>query len=119
MPSGESGPQSPGKQPHSRTEWQQILEIVRQKVNLQSYRTWLRPTSQAGSLNGNRQLVVAVPNDEFAQWIKEHFHDLILSAAEQLGFGQLTIEYRAPERPPVVPKDLPRSRNRAQIDPSF
>ena len=69
--------------------WQEILNYLKKKVNAQSYQTWLRPTRFSHA--DGETLVVRVPNQEFQEWIQEHFAGLVTEALEQLhlGFGQI------------------------------
>src|SRR5271156_1425590 len=62
--------------------WQEILGILKVKVNTQSYQTWLRPT-RFSHVN-QEALVVRVPNREFLDWIQEHYGSLINEALSQL-----------------------------------
>ncbi len=73
--------------------WQEILNHLKTKVNMQSYQTWLRPTSYE-SLVGD-VLTVRVPNREFQDWIQEHYNGHIKDAMvkQQAGFHEVRYVY--------------------------
>jgi chromosomal replication initiator protein len=71
--------------------WQEILNYLKKKVNAQSYQTWLRPTRFSHA--DGEILVVRVPNQEFQEWIQEHFAGLVTEALEQLHLGFRQIRY--------------------------
>jgi chromosomal replication initiator protein len=70
--------------------WQQVLNIVGQKVNQQSYNTWFKPT-QLIKHDGSA-LYVRVPNSFFQDWLNEHI-DVVLDAARQAGIGDISVVY--------------------------
>jgi chromosomal replication initiator protein len=71
--------------------WQEILGYLKDKVNTQSYQTWLRPTRL--SYTTNETVVVLVPNREFEDWIQEHYGSLIKSALADLNLGYRQVSY--------------------------
>jgi len=98
--------------------WDRILGKLEDKVNPQSYETWLRPTSLARDDGG--RIVVTVPSELFATWLSKNYMPLITQTARELDRPgtQVSFTYhsdaatapRAP-RPPVVPEapDPPQS----------
>src|SRR5436190_24284023 len=70
--------------------WQQVLNIVGQKVNQQSYNTWFKPT-QLIKHDGSA-LYIRVPNSFFQDWLNEHI-DVVLEAAQLAGFGDVNVVY--------------------------
>lgn len=77
--------------------WQEILGILKSKVNTQSYQTWLRPTRF--SHVSQEALVVRVPNREFQDWIQEHYGSLISDALTQIHSDLHTVQYVVEEDP--------------------
>jgi chromosomal replication initiator protein len=71
--------------------WQEVLNYLKTKVNPQSYQTWLKPT-RYGRAEGET-LVVRVPNQEFLEWIQEHYNAGIQEALEKLRLGFNGIRY--------------------------
>ncbi len=71
--------------------WHEVLSILKNKVNPQSYQTWLRPT-RFSHLAGNT-LYVRVPNREFQDWIHEHYGRLINDALGRLNSAAEQVTY--------------------------
>ena len=55
--------------------WNKCLELIRENVNAQAYKTWFEPT-RALELDGST-LTIQVPSPFFYEWIEEHFHVLV------------------------------------------
>ena len=75
----------------SMNAWLQVLNLLKTKVNTQSYQTWLRPTRF--SHVENEAIVVRVPNREFQEWIQENYAGLIGAALRELDLGFKEIHY--------------------------
>ncbi len=71
--------------------WQEVLNILKTKVNPQSYQTWLRPTRFSHA--AKETLVIRVPNREFQEWIQEHYGKHIQEALERLALGFREVGY--------------------------
>lgn len=71
--------------------WQEVLNYVKTKVNPQSYQTWLKPTRYSHS--EAETLVIRVPNQEFQEWIQDHYNSIIQDALEKLRLGFSRIRY--------------------------
>ena len=71
--------------------WQKVLDHIRQKVNPQSFKTWLQPT-EGFSLEGDL-LVVKVPNPFFADWIGEHYCTVINESVEKVVGRPIHLSY--------------------------
>ncbi len=63
-------------------QWRDCLFYIQRRVKQQSFNTWLKPTR--GELNGDSQFKVAVPNQFVADWIQEHFMDLVSEAFREV-----------------------------------
>ena len=82
--------------------WQEVLNYLKTKVNPQSYQTWLKPTRYSHS--EAETLVIRVPNQEFQEWIQEHYNAGIQEALEKLRLGFNGIRYeleKLPEKKPA------------------
>lgn len=65
-------------------QWKDCLAYMARRLKKQSFNTWLRPTK--GEPYGNGDFKIAVPNQFVADWIKEHFQELVTEAfVEVLG----------------------------------
>jgi chromosomal replication initiator protein len=88
------------------TSWQACLGILKDKVQPQSYNTWLKPTKLIS--NDNNQLMISVPNRFVASWLEGHYINQI-NEAVQATFGQaknikFTIEPDGQEIEVAIPK---------------
>lgn len=61
-------------QPHVEI-WDRCLQIIKDNVNLQSYKTWFEPI-QPLKLDG-KVLTIQVPSQFFYEWLEEHYVDLL------------------------------------------
>jgi len=58
--------------------WQQVLEILKQKVPVSQFETWLRPIKFHKVQDG--VLTLEVPDEFFAKWVTDNYLDLIKDA---------------------------------------
>ena len=58
--------------------WSECLSFMSRKVTKQSFFTWLKPTTAVGGDNGD--IHIGVPNRFVADWLQEHYGDLIVDA---------------------------------------
>ncbi|MCX6835868.1 MAG: chromosomal replication initiator protein DnaA [candidate division Zixibacteria bacterium] len=71
-------------------EWKDCLDYIGRRLRQQSFNTWLKQTR--GEPTGNGDFKLAVPNQFVADWIEEHYRDLIHEAfLEVLGKKQQII----------------------------
>ncbi len=70
------------------TTWQECLGILKDKVQPQSYNTWLKPTKLIN--NDNEQLMISVPNRFVASWLEGHYLNHIDEAVKAT-FGKSKI----------------------------
>ncbi|HXJ95312.1 MAG TPA: chromosomal replication initiator protein DnaA [Terriglobia bacterium] len=86
--------------------WQDVLSYLKEKVNPQSFQTWLRPTrlTQASGTT----LLVQVPNREFQEWIQENYAALVREALEQLDLPFREVRYVYSESGPRFAAITPR-----------
>jgi chromosomal replication initiator protein len=71
--------------------WQKFQEIIKKRINLQSYKTWFEPI-QPIELN-NSTLILQVPSRFFLDWIEEHYYSLINEALTQIQGHEIVIQY--------------------------
>lgn len=71
--------------------WNNCLELIRDNVSTQVFRTWFEPIK---ALNWyNNQLVVQVPSQFFCEWIEEHFYPLLQKTISQVLGEEATLQY--------------------------
>src|SRR5882672_4091694 len=71
--------------------WDRILTSLQQKINRQSFNTWLRPTQQLAHAEGT--LHVEVPSLLFADWISRNYLPLIQESAREIDGGELQLHF--------------------------
>lgn len=98
-----------GPQPVSQI-WLDGLEIIRGRVNNQSYKTWFEPIVPLKSEQG--RFIVQVPSQFFSEWLEEHYFSLINEALTQVSGKETTVEYR-------VSQDDVESDSREATPPSI
>jgi chromosomal replication initiator protein len=79
--------------------WDKILSSLQQKINRQSFNTWLKPTQQLAFANGT--LHVEVPSLLFADWINRNYLPLIQESAREIEGNELHLHFTS--RPPSSP----------------
>ncbi|MGH9797525.1 MAG: chromosomal replication initiator protein DnaA [Candidatus Polarisedimenticolia bacterium] len=80
--------------------WEKILTNLQQKINRQSFNTWLRPTQQL-SVGADGTLTVGVPSFVFADWISRNYLPLIEESARALECGDIKVKFAT--APPARP----------------
>jgi chromosomal replication initiator protein len=71
--------------------WEKILTTLKQKINRQSFNTWLKPTQQLSLVGGILQ--IEVPSLLFADWIRRNYLPLIEQSARELECGGLQVRF--------------------------
>jgi len=85
--------------------WDRILSSLQQKMNTQTFNTWLRPTQQLSAAEG--MLQIEVPSVLFAEWIHKNYMPLIQASARELAVGDLRLQFTS--RDPGPPRKAPPS----------
>jgi hypothetical protein len=80
--------------------WDRVLAVLEREVPRHGYTTWLRPTSAVGARRSKRQLVVEVPNQSFADWIRGNYQRHVDAALGEIGLRGWTVDYVAGPAPP-------------------
>ncbi len=78
--------------------WIACLELIKDGVNTQSFKTWFEPIVPMG-LNGGK-LTIQVPSQFFYDWLEEHYDNLISNTVTRVLGQGAALEY-------VVRKDEP------------
>src|SRR5512143_1729643 len=79
----------PGRAAHDI--WTRSLEILRTRVNSQSFKAWFEPILPL-SFDG-RQLRVQVPSQFFQEWLEEHHYSLITEVLAQITRSEVSLDY--------------------------
>lgn len=64
------------------SQWSECLRYISGRVKQQTFNTWLKPTR--GEMTPNGAFKLAVPNQFVADWINDHFREVIDEAFEEV-----------------------------------
>lgn len=78
--------------------WQQVLSVIKKKVNKQSYDTWFKPTRLVR--HQGDALHVRVPNAQFQGWLNDHI-DVVIDAAKSAGIDDVNVVYVIEQKPGI------------------
>ena len=70
--------------------WEKTLEIIKEKINHQSFKTWFLPTKFV-SYEKNL-LLVKVPNKFYKTWLTEHYMDIIFQSLNDISPLKINME---------------------------
>jgi chromosomal replication initiator protein len=71
--------------------WEKCLDIIKDNVNMQSYKTWfnpIKPVKQEGKV-----LTIQVPSLFFYEWLEEHYVNLIRRTIKKVIGSGARLEY--------------------------
>ena len=83
--------------PEPETVWQAVQEIIKENINIRSYNTWFAPTRATALKNG--QIIIAVPNRFYCEWIDNHYIKLVQNALAQTLGESISIKYEIKDDP--------------------
>lgn len=88
--------------------WLKITEIVKKKIDKNSFETWFEPTSFIGQVSAS--LYIKVPNSYFKDWLSFHYSALINKCSQEL-FGKVfDIKFIFDETPSSFMRRAPQER---------
>ncbi len=73
------------------SQWSDCLNYLSRRVKEQSFKTWLRPTIGEPGANGDFR--VAVPNQFVADWIRNHYQEMIEEALREVSGKAYQVDY--------------------------
>ncbi len=94
--------------------WQEILNEIKDKVNPQSFDTWLRPTRLLRQVGAT--MYIQVPNREFEDWIREKYGRLVQEILVRMDPPVKEICYVVPDVAPSLPSRTPAVQGRLDFD---
>lgn len=71
--------------------WLACLNIIKARVNSQSYKTWFEPIIPLKF--EDKRFYVQVPSQFFYEWIEEHYYSLLNEALTQVTRNEIEIDY--------------------------
>ena len=100
--------------------WSQIRDILRTRIDRNTYETWFSPTNYIG--RETDYLYVKVPNSYFRDWISFHYTKLISECAQEALGRTYDIKFIFDETPPSFVRRSPherRSKRGALLNPNL
>lgn len=91
--------------------WNKICAVLSKELSEQSYKTWVEPVRCLGY--DSSSLSLGVPDQYFGQWLKDHYENLICSAAEEALGGKRSIHYVVidfPKKESPIPESSEKTR---------
>lgn len=70
------------EQPEAAQLWKQCLQIIRDNVSQQVYKTWFDPVRALKW--ENKEMIVQVPSQFFYEWLEEHYYGLLQKTIYQV-----------------------------------
>ena len=68
--------------PSEANTWEQVQTLLRDRLDEHSYKNWFAQTHYASANNG--RLTVKVPSQFFADWLRDHYRDVIHTAVKSI-----------------------------------
>ena len=90
-------------------DWQKILALIQKELSERSFETWFSGVRCVGLTP--QELVLGVPDPFYGNWLKEHYHDLIQSSAQEVLGRPVALVWRVapgPQPPSLPHASLPR-----------
>jgi chromosomal replication initiator protein len=114
--SGFEQPRQPSPLEQAQRVWSACLDMIRERVNSQSFKTWFEPVIPQHLQGGT--LTVQVPSQFFYDWLEEHYYGIINATITNVLGTEARLEYgiRAEETPmeaelrALQPTPLPPAR---------
>ncbi|MDD5072222.1 MAG: chromosomal replication initiator protein DnaA [Candidatus Omnitrophica bacterium] len=78
--------------------WEKAKDLIKSKVNPQTFETWFKPTNGLEISKGS--LVLEVPNSFFKDWLLEHHLDLIRTTLKDIADENLALDFRYSAKEP-------------------
>ena len=91
------------------TVWQQVIEIIKGQINVNSFETWIKPI-HCRSLD-EKKLILEVPNNFFRDWVAEHYANTIKEALYEITGDDFTVSLQVKKVKPPHLKDAPATDN--------
>jgi chromosomal replication initiator protein len=81
----------PSELEQARRVWAACLDLIRERVNSQSFKTWFEPIVPQNLQGGT--LVVQVPSQFFYDWLEEHYYTIINTTITRVLGPDAALEY--------------------------
>jgi chromosomal replication initiator protein len=81
----------PSEAEQAQHVWAACLDLLREHVNSQSFKTWFEPIVALNLFGG--KLVIQVPSQFFYDWLEEHYNELINGTIVKVLGNEAHLEY--------------------------
>jgi len=95
----------PTENEEARNVWVACLEMIRERVNTQSFKTWFEPIAPMYLRAGT--LTVKVPSQFFYDWLEEHYYTILTATISKVLGRDAKLEYSVDREDPGVEADYP------------
>jgi chromosomal replication initiator protein len=85
--------------------WEKCLSNVENRINHQSFCTWLKPTRALGWEEDS--LLVGVPNNFVADWLKRHYRDMLNDSLAGITSPPRKVMFRITSNAPGIEEEQP------------
>jgi chromosomal replication initiator protein len=85
-------------------KWESCLEIIREDISPQGFRTWLAPIIPVSYVD--EKLILRVPSQFFFEWIDTHYQEILSTAVKKIFGFHTVIEYLVASTPDKKPREL-------------
>lgn len=72
--------------------WKSCINIVKDNINAQAFKTWFMPIQAVSFDNG--LLILGVPSQFFYEWIEEHYGHLLIKSINKVFGENVSIQYQ-------------------------
>ena len=97
--------------PEAQRIWGKTCDLLRAKINEQSFQTWLRPVQPKSMFDG--RILLQVPNSFFADWIEQHYLPIIEESAREVTGTPLRVAFC------IAPEEENRPARRSERTGAF
>ncbi len=84
--------------------WNQCLEIMKENISPQGFRTWLLPIIPVNHID--EKLILRVPSQFFFEWLETNFQQTIHKAVKKIFGIRVQIEYLVASTPKHHPEEI-------------
>ncbi len=88
---GPIGGQHPSELEQAQRVWAACLDLIKERVNSQSFKTWFEPVVPQNLQGGT--LIVQVPSQFFYDWLEEHYYTIINTTITRVLGPDAALEY--------------------------
>lgn len=92
--------------------WQKILGLIQKELSERTFETWFHNVRCLAV--SPRELILGVPDSFYGNWLREHYHNVIQSSAEEVLGGRPEVTYRPVSIPPSAPSVSSRGTRETQ-----